>query len=586
MWNGRRRAVRGLVAAGAWLLAQGLGVESGWAQTPGQDVERNLIDRYVDAKLAEVGAPVAPRASDGEFLRRLYLDLTGRLPEAEVTRKFLADASPDKRAKAIASLFPPLPVSGMRSVKEAAFLDRWTYFFCDLFRNGQLLEEGINVFYDHIYRSLTLNVPYDEFVRDLLTASATSTWADGAANFVARSHVFEGDGYQMNHEDTADEIAIQTTKLFLGVNAECVSCHDGAHHLEKVNLWLSQRKRAELWRQASFFGKTLIDPSYGRFPHFQVKDTRSGYDLTTRSSLRPPRDRQADVTPTFLLTGERPMAGENYRQAYARMLTGHRQFARATVNLIWAELMGRGIVDPPFEFDLARQDPKNPPPAPWTIQPTHPELLDALADSFRQSGYDLRKLMQMIVSSEAYQRAAVAPKGWKPGHDALYSRRFVRRMSAEQAWDAIAQVAGVPQSFKVTFADKKALSVMQTRSPQDVEKADRGLIKLLQSFGQCDRYAVAATRRPSMVQAAMLMNDKTVRERVKVAKGGRLERLLRAEPQLSNGAIAEELYLAALSRMPEQEEKRLAEEALREYREQGAEDLLWVLINRLDFLFY
>lgn len=548
--------------------------------------EDNLIDRFIDARLAETGAPKAAPADDSEFLRRVHLDLTGRLPELAVTREFLANRDAAKRAKLIESLIPPLPVSGMRALKEHPFLDRWTYFFCDLFRNGQLLEEGINVFYDHIYRSLTLNVPYDEFVRDLITATATSTWADGAANFIARSHVFEGDGYQMNHEDTADEIAINTTKLFLGVNAECISCHDGAQHLEKVNLWLAGRKREELWRQASFFGKTFIDPSFGRFPHFQVKDTRRGYDLTTRSSLRTPRNKKADVTPAFLLSGEKAQPGESPRHAYARILTAHPQFARATVNLFWSELMGRGIVDPPFEFDLARQDPKNPPPAPWTIQPSHPELLDALAEDFRAHGHDLRRLIRLIVNSQAYQRAGRAPKGWKPAYEHLYARRFTRRLSAEQTWDAVAHVIGVPQSIKVTFADKKAASVMQTRSPQDIEKADRGLIKILQAFGQCDRYAIQSTRKPSMVQSAMLMNDKTVRERIKIAKGSRLDRLLHADPQIGNAEIVDELYLAALQRLPNPQERSLGVDVLREYREQGAEDLLWVLINRLDFLFY
>lgn len=548
--------------------------------------EDGLIDRHILGRLAQAKAPVAVTATDGEFLRRVYLDLTGRLPEPEVARKFLESKDPEKRRKAVDGLFPELPVSGMRAVKEAPFLDRWTYFFNDHFRNGELLQEGINTLYDHVYKSLTLNVPYDEFVRDLITASAVSTWSNGAANFVARSHVFEGDGYQMNHEDTADELAITTTKLFLGVNLECISCHDGAKHLEKVNLWLSTRKREEMWRQASFFGKTFIDPSYGRYPHFQVKDTRKGYDLTTRSSLRPPRNKNANVSPTFLLTGEKPLPGENWRQAYARMLTSHPQFARATVNLIWAELMGQGIVDGPFDFDLARMDPKNPPPAPWTLQPTHPELLEELAEDFRANGYDLRRLMKMIVNSKAYQLSAQAAPGWKPEHDNLYARRVTRRMNAEQAWDAIAQVVGAPQSYKVTYSDKKAANVMQTRSPMDIEKADKGVLRMLQAFGQCDRYAIEATRKPSMVQAALLMNDKAVRDRVKVVKGGRLERLLANEPQKTNAQLVEELYLAALARRPNAQELAQGEAALREYREQGAEDLVWVLVNRLDFLFY
>jgi hypothetical protein len=216
-----------------------------------QAADESFIDRHIEQKAQANHVPLAAVATDAEFVRRVTLDLQGRLPDAAAARKFLVDTDPGKRAKYVDSLFPAIPVPGMRSVKEHPFLDRWTYYFNDLFRNGELLEEGINTFYDHIYKTLTLNLPYNEFVQNLITATAVSTWSDGPANFIARSHIFEGDGYQMNHEDTADEIAINTTRLFLGVSLECVSCHDGANHLEKVNLWLSQRKRVEMWRQAS-----------------------------------------------------------------------------------------------------------------------------------------------------------------------------------------------------------------------------------------------------------------------------------------------------------------------------------------------
>jgi len=548
-----------------------------------QAAEPNLIDKYVDANAAAGRVPYAAIAGDSEFLRRVTLDVTGQLPDTKTVRDFLGSTAPDKRETYIDSLFPPLPVPGMRSIKEAPFLDRWTYFFNDLFRNGELLEEGINTFYDHIYKSFTLNLPYDEFVRNLITATAVSTWSDGSANFIARSHVFEGDGYQMNHEDTADEIAINTTRLFLGVSLECVSCHDGANHLEKVNLWLSQRKRAEMIRQASFFGKTYISPVFGRSPQFTVKDTRPGYDLTTRSGLRPPRDKTMDATAAFLLTGEKIPAGEKPRQAYARMLTSHPQFARAAVNLIWAELMGQGIVDGPFDFDLARQDPKNPPPAPWTVQPSHPELLEALAADFRENNHDLRRLIRLIVSSNTYQRSMAPPKGWNTNHEDAFTRRIARRLSAEQLFDGIARTAKIRQSIKITFSEKKAASILQTRSPQDLDKTDKPLFRALQAFGQCDRYAIEADRKPSMIQAAILLNDKLIRERLVVAKNPDLLELLKQKP---DSEIVDELFLAALSRFPSENEKAQALAAFSENREQGVEDVLWLLINRLDFLFY
>jgi hypothetical protein len=512
----------------------------------------NITDRHLPSPSKAV--------DDATFVRRVYLDLIGRLPTVDAAKAFAADTDPAKRQKLIKSLFPPLPITGMRSIKEDPFLDRWAYFFNDLFRNGQLLEEGINTFYDFIYKSLLLNVPYDEFVRDMITASTVSTWTDGPSNLIARSHVFEGDGYQINHEDTADEIAINTTRIFLGVNLECVSCHDGKGHLEKVNVFLSQRKRADLWRQASFFGKTYIAPVFGRTPQFMVKDKAKGYDLTTTSSLRPPRKSKEAIRAAFLFGGE-AQPNETERQAYARLLTGHPQFARTIVNLVWAELMGTGIVDPPLDFDLARQDPKNPPPAPWILQPSHPELLDALAEDFRANGHDLRRLIEGIVSSRAY---------------AANAHRTTRRLSAEQLWDAVGQVSGIQPEMKVTFSDKKFTYAMQARSPQDVEKSAKPVQRLLAQFGQCDRYAAEADRRPGMVQSALWMNEKVLLERTKASKGSRLERLIAAK---NPEALIEELYWAALSRPPSASEKAAALEA-------DPEDLLWAIFNRLDFLFY
>ncbi len=144
---------------------------------------------------------------------------------------------------------------------------------------------------------------------------------------------------------------------------------------------------------------------------------------------------KADVAPAFILNGEQPAPGERERQAYARLLTASPQFARATVNLFWAELMGRGIVDPPFAFDLERQDPKNPPPAPWTIQPSHPELLNALAEDFQKHGYDLRYLMKLITKSNAYRLSADFGQKWNEKYDDYFARRVVRRLGPEQFWD-------------------------------------------------------------------------------------------------------------------------------------------------------
>ena len=124
------------------------------------------------------------------------------------------------------------------------------------------------------------------------------------------------------------------------------------------------------------------------------------------------------------------------------MLTENPQFARATVNLIWAELMGVGIVDPPLDFDLARLDPANPPPAPWTIQPSHPELLEALAKDFREHNYDLRRLIRLIVTSSTYQLSSRFDGEWKAAYAPYFARHFVSRLPAEAIADAISQATG------------------------------------------------------------------------------------------------------------------------------------------------
>jgi len=547
---------------------------------------RNLIDEHIFGKMTHDGVPHAPLAGDSEFLRRICLDLTGRLPTVAQAKAFLADTSPDKRDRLVDALIPSIPTPGFGRRTERPFLDRWAYFFSDLFRNNEELRDGIVGFHNFFAKAIELNLPYDQFVRELLTASTISSWTNGPSNFLARHKVGEGDGYSsMNHEDTADEVAISATKLFLGVDTQCISCHDGARHLEKVNLWLSKKKRADLWRQAAFFGKLRVEPVFGRIPEFVVNDSADGYSLTTKSMLRLPRYK-ADITPTFLLTGEKLelQPGETERQAFARTLTSHPQFARAAVNLFWAELMGRGIVDPPFAFDLDRQDPTAKLPSPWTVQPTHPELLEALAAEFRAHHYDLRWLMKLITKSSAYQLSTVAPPTWKDSHEDYFARRVVRRLGAEQLWDAISQTSGIFESFQVRYDDDKFKYTMQARFCHDYEQSHPALYRMMKDFGQTVRED-PASERSSMIQSGNLLNNELIAAKAKAAKGSRLDTLLNAKPAKSDQELIDELFLAALSRYPSDAERRKALAHLEANRTEGAEDLLWTLFNRLDFIF-
>jgi hypothetical protein len=136
--------------------------------------------------------------------------------------------------------------------------------------------------------------------------------------------------------------SLSTARYFLGVNLECVSCHDGQGHLNKINLWLSHARRPQLWTQAVFFSKLSIRRPCGIGNEYELLENGGHYDVAARSMRRMPRY-ATDLTPQFLLTGEKPKDGERWREAYARLLTDNPQFARATVNLIWAELVGAEI---------------------------------------------------------------------------------------------------------------------------------------------------------------------------------------------------------------------------------------------------
>ena len=369
------------------------------------------------------------------------------------------------------------------------------------------------------------------------------------------------------------------------MNLECVSCHDGKGHLEKINLWLSQVKRPQVWRQAAFFSNISISRNFGIGNEYELLDKGGRYDVASRSVRRMARYK-TDVSPQFLLTGEIPRDGEPWREAYARMLTENPQFARATVNLIWAELMGVGIVDPPLDFDLARLDPVHPPPAPWTIQPSHPELLEALAKDFREHHFDLRRLIRLIVTSSTYQLSSHFSGEWKAAYAPYFARHFVRRLPAEEIADAISQATGMFPAISITDTDIKVDYVLKARSSEDLGGKDLEPLRLLlASFGQADRDKTDRDITGSAVQAAALLNSKFVKDSVKIQEKGRLHGLLNRDKPPTNQEIIEEMFLAFLARPPRAAEAAVAIQALQERHNQGLEDLAWSLINQPEFLY-
>src|SRR5579863_138773 len=542
----------------------------------------NYIDEFIFSKIRRDRVPHAELCSDAEFLRWVSLDLTGRLPEPDKIRAFVKDADPKKREKVDALM--ATSTKGATVKPATPFLDRWTYFFSDLFSVGNLNGPGRTLAHHYLNNFLITNQPYDEFVRQILTVTTRSTYTSAEANFLERYYVDQPDQSTVNHEDTYDEWAIRTGRIFLGMNLECISCHDGKNHLDKINLWLTEHKRADLWRQAAFFSKVKLYRPYGDLvDEFVLSNEGKGYYDTSSHSVVRIQRYKADVTPTFILTGEHPEPGEDPRAAFARMLTTNIQFARATVNLFWSELFGVGIVDPPTGFDLARFDtPAAEIPAPWGPQTIQAGLLDAMAKDFQAHHFDLRYLIRLISTSAAYQLSNRVEGPWKSEYNQYFARRLVHRLPAEQIWDAISQATGVFEEFNAGDSATKVKYVQQTVSPEDLPG---NLTKILVSFGLDDRILKPRSLDLSTLQSSVLLNSGLVKDKLKAdPKGSRLGMLLNAEPPKTNKDIVEELFLATLARFPSPAEAEFGEKLLADYHAKGGEDLLWALINKPEFI--
>ncbi len=539
--------------------------------------ERTLIDRHLFAAWTRDKIPHATLADDFEFCRRVFLDLTGRIPTPERLLAFVTSTARDKRDRLIDEL-----------LDSQAWADFWTYWYGDLLRvtHNRVGNASMKHFDRWLRQSFREDKPYNRLVTELLTTSAPdSNWLPDAApsTFLSRWYVAGATMYTDQYEDTADEIFVQSARLFLGVNYQCVSCHNGRAHLEKVDLHLTTQTRRDFWSMAAFFGGTRIRAVRYQ-DRFIVADDGTGYDTKAASTVRLQRS-GPPVQPTFLLSRERADTSKPLRPQFARMLTSHPQFARATVNLIWKQFFGLGIVEPVDGFDLARQDPRNPPPAPWTLQPTDPALLDALARDFVDHGFSLKQLMRTIARSTAYQLSSRFTGDWQERYTPYFARKLVKRLSAEQLHDAICQATGVFGDYArrdLVYNTPLPPVHFWTEASTPEEIGNREAKTFLEAFGLANREQFDRQETGSVGQAMMLMNSSFVTRRVR-AEGGSLVQQLMASPKTS-GEIVDTLYLATLSRYPTPREKTVAVGWLDADRA-NASDLQWVLLNKVDFVF-
>ncbi len=556
---------------------------------PTQIPRHNLIDDEIFTRMANANIQSAPVASDEEFLRRVTLDLIGRIPSATDVADFLNNVSSAKRDAMIDGL-----------LASPEFTDKWTLFFGDLFENNvtsQHVSRGIqgrDAFYLFLKDSIAQGKPYDEMAREMITATGDA-WQVGPANWPVGNTISMGPV-----QDTYDGAAVDLSKMFMGINSvDCLLCHDGARHLDNVNLWGAGQTRQNLWGLSAYFSHTVLTrPPQGTLAGIVVSDNTAStfdYRLNTNNGnrvARQPIGGVSSIAPRYPFSdsanpGGGVIAGESYRQALARQITADLQFSRAAVNYIWERMMGEAFVSPSNAFDLLRLDPNNPPPAPWTLQPTNPQLLDRLARDFQANGYDIRRLIGLIAKSSAYQLSSTYPGTWQPDYVPYYARKFVRRLDSEEIHDAVVKATGLTQTY--TFAAPSLLpptswagAFPDTQEP----RSNNAVAQFLNAFGRGDRDVNPRRYDGSVLQGLTMLNNTFVTNRTR-DNGPTPTSVTTLLQQTSDpGTIIRQLYLNTLARRPTQPEiDAVMPSFVQLGNSEAAEDLQWVLLNRLEFLF-
>lgn len=498
-----------------------------WTPQP----EQNLVDGHVFNRLKLMQIPASGVSSDHEFVRRAFIDSIGLLPTADETRSFVADTDPQKRTKLIDAL-----------TQRPEFADHWALRWADVLRiaDESLSVEGAKAYHAWLRDSLAKNRPLSEVVKEMLTSRGPSE-ENPPVNF------FRAIRNQDDNVSAATVWSEGVAQLFLGVRLTCARCHN--HPFER-------------WTQDDYYSLAAF------FAPVRLKgDPKKQQNLLFDRRGKVEHLRTGQVMKPKMLGGPQPevAVGEDPRVALAEWLTepGNPFFARSVVNRTWANLLGRGIVEPIDDFRES-----NP--------PVNEELLAGLASHFVKSGFDFRDLVRTIMKSRTYQLSSM-PVALNADDGKYFSHSYARLLTAEQLSDAIGQITGVPEQFEGY--------PVQTRAAQVAGTGAR--TAFLKTFGRPERNLTCECERekdPTLFQAMALISGRTTHNRVS-SDEGRLAKL--AAGKRSDAEIVDELYLAAFARPPSQKERTawLAHFAKASNRRSAVEDLGWVLINSKEFLF-
>lgn len=556
--------------------------------------EVNFIDTEVFAKLKLMNVIPSELSTDEMFLRRLYIDTIAQLPPPDVIREFVADKDPKKREKMIDKLLAhPL---------HAAV---WATKFSDITGNNtdaleipnQTRAKRSQMWHDWLRKRFAENVPYDQIVRDILTAtSLDDKTPEEWIEFVKKVDEQSAQGFTTDypHKKTLDlfwrrqqQVPIEqwgekVAAAFLGVRLECAQCHK-----HPTDRWTQEEywAFANIFAQVTFAANQFSSPAVKKLADAENAARREKApkgnnnqillvrELFVSDRARPRPNPATNVTPRPRTLGGDVInvgPGEDARVKLADWLTAPDNpfFAKAFVNRVWGHYLGVGIVNPIDDFSLA-----NP--------PTNERLLNALAADFIRSGYDIRKLERTILLSRTYQLSYI-PNETNRFDKNNFSHAYIRPLMAEQVVDVLNAALGVEERF--TGAEEAPVGTKMVEV--GASRLNSSVAYALRIFGRPPRTTACDCERamePALPQTLFRMTDTTVLAKF-TDRNGRVAKL--AASQLTPEQLAEEVFLATLSRFPTPEEKAEAVYHLKQTknRADAITDLMWALVNTREFI--
>jgi hypothetical protein len=484
------------------------------------------IDEMIASQWASSGVKPAPISDDAEFLRRIYLDVAGKIPRVWEVRAFLADPRTDKRQRLIEDLLAsPLYVNHFTDVWRALLLPE---------ANNQQVQFFVPSFNAWIRQQVQKDVPYDQMVRELMTVSL----GPGGRPQRLRATDPSPLAFYQASELKPENLAASTSRIFLGVKLQCAQCHD--HPLAK---WT----RKQFWQYAAFFSGLQISSNNVFGP---VKEVTGRREITIPGTSKTIQAR--------LLDGTEPAwnPGTSTRSTLADWVTDAKNpfFAKTAANRLWAHFFGMGILEPVDEPGEENQ-------------PGHPELLDELARQLVTHKFDLKFLIRAITLSRTYQLTSTVtdPSQKDPR---LFARMAIKGLSAEQLFDSLAQATG----YRETAATGRRFG-----PPGRTPRAE-----FLARFANQDKRTEQQT---SILQALLLMNGSFIADVTSIDRSETLAATIDAPFLKDPGERIEALYLVTLSRKPQAEElAHLVRYVADEDSKKALSDIFWSLLNSSEFL--